>query len=123
MDGRPAKYVWGIAVSLQLVSIIILMNVGPASSLAVLWLYAITMGMGMGGWVPAMSMLTSTTFGLASYGAIFGTITLSYSIGCATGPLTMGYIYDTMNTYNWAFIIAVVLCVLAITAILTVRRP
>jgi len=122
-DQIQAKYVWGIAVSLQLAAIILLMNVGPATPLALLWIYAITMGIGMGGWVPAMSMLTRTTFGLASYGTIFGMMSLAFSIGEAAGPPTMGYMYDVIGTYHWAFIISAVLCALAIATILVVRRP
>jgi len=70
-----------------------------------------------------MSMLINTNFGLASYGAIFGMITLVQSVGCAIGPPFAGYMYDTMNTYQWAFIIFLALYAIAIPAILAVRRP
>lgn len=118
-----AKYAFSIGLGLQLVGIIILINVEPAWPQATIWLYAIILGLGVGSWLPAMSMLISTNFGLASYGAIFGIITLVQSIGGATGPLMAGYMYDAMNTYDWAFIIFLALCAVAISTILAVRRP
>ena len=77
----------------------------------------------MGGWLPTMSMITSTTFGLDSYGAIFGVLHLLQSVGIASGPLIAGYMYDVTNTYQWVFIIFLALCVMAIPAILAVRHP
>jgi len=67
-------------------------------------------------------MLVSTNFGLASYGAIFGVVTLFNNIGAATGPLMAGHMYDAMNTYYWAFIIFIALYLIAIPTILVVRR-
>jgi len=122
-DRMPAKYVCSIGLVLQLISIIIIMRVGPASPLAIVWLYAVIMGVGMGSWLPTQSMLISTNFGLASYGAIFGLVTFIQNIGCAAGPLMAGYIYDTMNTYHLAFIIFCSLYAISIPAILMVRRP
>jgi len=121
-DHIQAKYACSIGLGLQLVGIIILRSVGPASPLAIIWLYAIMMGLGVGSWVPTMSMLVSTNFGLASYGAIFGVVTLFNNIGAATGPLMAGFMYDTMNTYYWAFIVFIALYLMAIPAILVVRR-
>jgi MFS family permease len=122
-DQIQAKYAWCISLGLQLASIIILMGIRPASPMAMIWLYAIVMGLAVGGWLPTMSMLISTNFGLASYGAIFGAITLVESIGGATGPLMAGFLYDAMNTYHWAFIILLALYAVAISAALLIRPP
>jgi len=122
-DRIPAKYACSIGLGFQLVGIIILMSVEPASPLAIIWLYAIVMGVGAGSWLPTMSMLISTNFGLTAYGTIYGMVALAWSTGMATGPLIAGYMYDTMGTYHWAFITCVVLCVVAIPVVLAVRRP
>ncbi len=119
---RP-KYVCCIGLVFQAAGIIILLRIGPASSVALIWLSAIFMGLGIGSWLPAMSMLTSTNFGLASYGAIFGIMSLIQRLGSAIGPLVAGYMYDAMNTYRWAFIIFVSLYAIAVPAILAIRRP
>jgi len=122
-DRIQAKHACCIGLALQLAAIIILMSVDSASPLAMVWLYAIIMGLGVGGWLPTMSMLVSTNFGLASYGIIFGMITLAQCVGTATGPLLAGYMYDTMGTYHWAFIIFLALYTVAMPTILAVRHP
>jgi len=50
-------------------------------------------------------------------------LSLFQGIGGATGPLTAGYIYDATGTYHRAFIIFLVLFVVAAVVILMVRRP
>jgi len=122
-DRIQAKYAWSIAASLMIVSVIMLMNVGPTSSLAAIWLYAIIMGVGFGGWLPTMSFITSTNFGLTSYGTIFGMVVFAQGIGMATGPLIAGYMYDMTNTYTMAFIIFIALSVVTILTALAIRRP
>jgi MFS family permease len=122
-DRMPAKYVWCISLGFQLVGTIVLMLMNPSSPLALVWLYAIVMGFGVGGWLPTMSMMVSGVFGLASYGVIYGMITLAQSAGSATGPLMAGYMYDATGTYRWIFIIFLALYAVAIPAILAMRRP
>jgi MFS family permease len=122
-DRIPAKYAGAIGLGLHAVSIVMLINIDPTTPLIVIWLYSLIMGIGVGGWLPTLSMLISTNFGLASYGTIFGMAILIHNIGTATGPLMAGYMYDTMNTYHWAFIIFLALYAIAIPAILLLRRP
>jgi MFS family permease len=122
-DRIPVKFAWGIGLSLQFTAIIIITTVGPTSPMALIWLYAILMGLGIGSWLPCMSMLVSTNFGLASYGAIFGLMTLALSIGSGGSPLIAGYMYDAMGTYHWAFILFMIVNGIAIPAALLIRRP
>jgi len=122
-DRIPAKYACAIGLGLQVVGTIILLSVRPALPRAIMWLYVVVMGLGVGGWLPTMSMLTSTNFGLAAYGAIFGAINFVQSAGAATGPLMAGYMYDIIGNYHLAFIIFLVLFVVAIPIILAMRHP
>jgi len=117
------KYVCAIGLVLQLAATILLMNINPAAPRALLWLYAFIMGLGVGGWLPTMSMLVSTNFGLVAYGAIFGMIGFTQSFGSATGPLAAGYLYDAFGTYHWVFIIIIASYVVSTSSILAVRRP
>ena len=98
------------------------MKVEPTSSVSVLWLYAVLFGLGVGGWLPTMSMLTSTSFGLASYGVIFGVVNLAHSIGSAVGPLFAGQMYDASGSYQMAFTIFVALFAVSISTVLTIRH-
>lgn len=119
-DQIPAKYAAAISFVLLTAGVIILMNAG---GYVAMWLYAILIGLGVGGWIPCMSMLTSTNFGLASYGAIFGMMSLFQTLGTAFGPVTAGSMFDAMGTYHWAFIMFLIFFAIAIAAILMVRRP
>jgi len=122
-DKIPAKLAWAIALGLGLTGIIILVNINAESPPAMLWLYAIVIGVGLGGYLPIASMLVSSHFGLVSYGAIFGMVSFLQSIGISTGPLVAGYMYDAMDTYHWALIIFAAVCATGISIILMVRRP
>lgn len=122
-DQIPVKYACAISFVLLAIGTIIFINMEPASPLAIIWLYAIILGLGAGAWLPTMSMLINTYFGLTSYGTIFGMITLVQSVGGAIGPPFAGYMYDTMNTYRWAFLIFLALYAVALPAILAIRRP
>jgi MFS family permease len=112
-----------IGLVLIALSIAILTYIDASSSVWLIWTYATLLGLGIGGFMPAMSILTSTNFGLAAYGTIYGMLHFFQSVGAATGPLLAGYMYDTRGSYQWAFIIIVILVVVAIPLVLSVRRP
>jgi MFS family permease len=122
-DIIKAKQACALSLALLVIATIALILIKPGTPMAIIWLYAIVLGLGSGGWLPTMAMMVNRNFGPASYGAIFGMISLAQAIGVAAGPLFGGYMYDTMNTYHWAFIIMVSLYAIAIPAVLAVRRP
>ena len=122
-DRIEAKHACAIGLIIELVGITFLFFTRPASPEAMLWIYAVIMGLGVGSWLPTMSMLVSTTYGLAAYASIYGMISFSMSIGAASGPLASGFIFDLTGNYNWAFIIFMTLYLVAILTVLAVRRP
>ncbi|MCK4580397.1 MAG: MFS transporter, partial [Dehalococcoidia bacterium] len=122
-DRIQPKYACAIGMLVQLAAAILLLSIRPTWPLATIWLYALTLGFSAGSWLPTMSMLVSTSFGLTCYGAIFGTVHFIQNLGTGTGPLIAGYLYDSMNTYHWAFVIFVALYAIAIPAVLLVRHP
>jgi MFS family permease len=122
-DRIPVKFVYVIGLVLMTMGILALINIDADSPVWMIWLYAIVFGLGASSWMSTMSMLTSTTFGLASYGAIFGMLSLFQNIGGSAGSLLAGYLYDTMHTYHWAFIIIMTMIMLAMPIVLAVRRP
>ena len=86
-------------------------------------MYTILMGLGIGGWMPTMSLLTSVNFGLLAYGTIYGALNAFQSISAATSPILSGYLFDKTGTYETAFIITAIAVVLGIPTILAIRRP
>ncbi|MFC2062743.1 MFS transporter [Chloroflexota bacterium] len=121
-DRMLAKHVWVIGLTFALLGIIFLMSVRPDSPTALIWLYAILIGFSAGSWLPAMSMIISRRFGLTSYSSVYGLVALAQSLGLAIGPFVVGYLYDSMGNYDSAFITLIVLIVVAMPAILAVRK-
>ncbi len=122
-DFVAPKYALVLGIFFQASSILILMSIKADSPVYLIWLYAILLGLGVGAWLPAMSMTTSTTFGLASYGTIFGVMNLSSMLGGATGPLVAGMIFDANQSYFWSFIVSFCFYAVALPSIMLVRRP
>ncbi|MFW6126383.1 MAG: MFS transporter [Chloroflexota bacterium] len=121
-DRIKAKYACTIGLVLQLTAVLLLLSITPDSHVAMLWVYALTHGLGAGSWLPTMSMIVSTSFGLASYGVIFGAASFVQCVGTATGPLMAGLVYDVTGSYMPAFIAFASLYAISIPAILVVRE-
>jgi MFS family permease len=94
----------------------------PSSPTALLWCYAIIFGIGIGSWLPIMSMMVSSTFGMASYGLIFGGVCLVESIGQAIGPLAAGFLYDITGSYHSAFLLFIAAAIFSIPAVIGIRK-
>ncbi|MFH1350663.1 MAG: MFS transporter [Pseudomonadota bacterium] len=122
-DRINPKHACAIGIALQAGGTFILMSIQPVSSPFLLWVYILVFGLGLGHWLPVVSMLVSTNFGLTSYGAIFGVVILFLNTGTSLGPLVAGRIYDMSNTYVWAFTLFIGINLIAIMAVMAVRRP
>jgi len=117
---KPASI---IAVSLLTIGTIILTQINANTSPWFIWMFSVILGIGVGGWMPSMSLLTSTNFGLLAYGTIFGVLNAFQSVGAAIAPVFMGLVYDSRGNFELAFIIIAILVALGIPAILAIRRP
>ena len=122
-DLIKSKYAFALGVFFMAVGTFLLMVLDPTSPLFIIWAYSVTMGFGGGSWLPVISMIVSTNFGLSSYGTIFGVVILIQNLGASTGPLFAGYIYDITKGYHLAFVTFMVLYAIAIPTVLAVRRP
>jgi len=69
-------------------------------------------GLAYGGVDSSESPILAWLFGIKNHGLIFGSSTLSFTIGAAIGPFLAGYIFDTWKSYQAAFIIMAVLSLL-----------
>lgn len=122
-DWIKAKFALAIGLALQLAAIAVIMTIDADSSMVVLWIYAVLIGLGIGSWLPTMSILVSTNFGLVSYGAIFGVVSLLNNIGGSLGPFMAGKVYDATGTYQPAFTVFLILFAVSIPMILLVKKP
>ncbi|MBN1856809.1 MAG: MFS transporter [Dehalococcoidia bacterium] len=121
-DRLRANHVFAIGAALLLSGILLLLTVRANSPFALLWTYAALLGLGAGVWLPTLSMLASTHFGLRHYGAVLGALNICMSLGLSFGPLFAGFMYDSTGSYVSSFSIFAILLFLAIPAILLVRQ-
>lgn len=122
-DRIRANRACAIGIALQLAAVLLLLKVHPGSSIIFVATCAIVLGFGMGAWLPTLSMLTSTIFGLPFYGAVFGALYLCQGIGAAGGPLFSGLVHDVTASYSGVFASYLVLLAMAIPTVLFLRKP
>ncbi len=122
-DRIQANRACAIGIALQLAGTLMLMSVRPDSTVLLVWGYGLLLGLGVGAWLPTLSMLSSNNFGLLHYGAVFGTLNLLNATGTATGPLFSGLVHDVTGSYLGAFVTCAILMAIAIPSVLMVRRP
>ena len=122
-DRMQPNRAFAIGTTVLLAGVLVLLTVRADSPLALIWTYALLLGLGAGAWLPTLSMLASTTFGLRFYGAVFGALNLCLSFGTASGPLFSGMMHDATDSYHTTFTIFAVLLAVAIPVILLVKHP
>lgn len=121
-DKIHPKISFAIASLFLMGGITLLACIKPSSPSVLLWAYASVFGVGIGSWLPIMSMMVSTTFGMASYGLFFGGVSLIQSIGQATGPLVAGFLYDWTGSYHPAFLLFITIAATAIPVLMGVKK-
>lgn len=92
-----------------------------AKELWMLYLFAAILGFGYGGLVAVYSPLVADLFGLRAHGTIFGVVASSATMGGAIGPLLAGYIFDITGSYHLAFLICVIIGVIAFILTILLR--
>ncbi|HSC70537.1 MAG TPA: MFS transporter, partial [Candidatus Methylomirabilis sp.] len=101
-------------------SLFFLLMVG---SVAQLNLFAVVFGLNYISTVPPTATLTADLFGKRSVGMLYGWIFFSHQIGAALASYIGGLAYDLTGTYDWAFISAGILGILAAGLVLAIREP
>jgi len=89
-----------------------------AASTNVLVPFVIVYGLSLGAPVALLPMLIGESLGLKRFGSIAGVSGVCGTIGAAIGPISTGRIYDLMGSYNYAFDLLVIACILGALATL-----
>ena len=87
------------------------------------YLFAVILGFAYGGLAAIESPLVAKLFGLSSHGVIMGVASFGYAVGGAVGPVVAGRIFDIFNSYQIAFLVCAVVCVLGIILTCRLRPP
>lgn len=122
-DRITIKTVSIVSVLLIITGITLLLYIKMTSPHWLIWTYTTILGLGVGGWMTSMSLLTSSNFGLLAYGAIYGVFMAFQSTGAAVAPIFSGYFYDRNHSFAMAFVTTLIIVTLGLAAILAIRRP
>ena len=85
--------------------------------------FVILFGLGLGGSAVLVPLLIGECFGLRAFAKVLGVITISATLGAATGPVVTGRIFDVTGSYHPAFILHIVSFTAAALAISFLRKP
>jgi MFS family permease len=81
---------------------IALLGAGASEALAIF--AAVLLGVGIGAEVDIMAFLVGRYFGIAHYGAIYGTLLALFTVGSGMGPWLIALAFDRFHNYNGALI-------------------
>ena len=90
-----------------------------ASTAWALFAFAVVFGFAYGGLAAAHAPIVAWLFGMRRHGLIFGLCFNGWTIGCAIGPVVVGYLFDVFQGYQFAFIVCTVIA--AVGLLLTMR--
>ena len=116
----PAKFSVVLMCVLQAGMIFFLLQMGDTT--AKLAFAACWLGFNFGGNFALFPLLTLENFGPKNLGANYGAVFSAYGVGGILGPVMAGKVWDSMGTFNTAFIVAGVACVIAAVLALTVKH-
>ncbi len=88
-----------------------------------LYLFAAVFGFGYGGLSCLQSLIAAELYGLLSVGVITAIFSCMFDVGGGIGPVLAGFIFDVSLSYQWAFVLCLVLVVIALGISLTLKPP
>ncbi len=88
-----------------------------------LYLGAAIIGFNFGGNFSLFPTATADFFGTRSVGPNYGWMFTAYGVGGIIGPILAGYIRDTVQNFQAAFVVAGVACILAAIITMTLKHP
>lgn len=87
-----------------------------------LYLFAIVYGFFYSGFGSSTAALISDSFNLGNIGVVFGLLEVGIGLGAAAGAAFGGYIFDTSNSYETAFLIITLAMLVAAVLFAMVKR-
>jgi MFS family permease len=103
-DKFPKKYVMSFTIGILSVGLF-LFRLADGSSFGLMLLFAITIGFGMGGFMPLRPPIIREYFGTKNFGTIFGLTSVFITIGVVVSPPLVGWVFDTLGVYDPAWLV------------------
>jgi MFS family permease len=109
---------WGLI--LHALAVLCLMEVDRFGALPG---FVVLFGVGIGGSAVLIPLLVGECFGLRDFGKVLGVVTISATLGAATGPVLTGRIFDVTGSYQLAFILHIASFSASAVAIYFLPKP
>ncbi|MFQ6029197.1 MAG: MFS transporter [Dehalococcoidia bacterium] len=119
-DRAPKNLTLFVFTTIQAGAVVILTM---ASTLWMVYLFAVLFGMGFGGRNPLTTAIRGDYFGRASFGRILGLSTVPMNVLLLVGSPFAGFLRDIQGDYNMAFLVLAGLNFLGGVLFLMARRP
>jgi MFS family permease len=113
--GRELTITIGTVVGIS--AIIVLMLIKDASQPWMLYYYSLALGVGIGITAPTIAAAVTDIFQGPKVGFVIGWIWLAFAVGGAIGPWFGGWLFEIYGNYFLAFLVAIILYVLACVAV------
>ncbi|MFH1560896.1 MAG: MFS transporter [Chloroflexota bacterium] len=119
-DYMDKRYVLIICSLLQAVGIYLLAN---ATTMAQVWVFVVFYGIAYGGAIPVFMAVIGEYFGRTNFATIRGFMQFCHIPPTVLGPVYAGWIYDTTNNYQIAFMSIIAALVVGTVFLFFARRP
>ncbi|MGH2607672.1 MAG: MFS transporter [Tepidiformaceae bacterium] len=117
-DGVDKRLLTVVLFVLQATCILLIVH---TTSVAATWILTLIFGFTIGNIYMMQSLLVGEIFGMVSFGAIFGLISLAGQVGSGLGPIGVGFLHDQTDGYTVPFTITAILTYAAAVAVLFAR--
>ncbi len=118
-DRVPKRFMLATTLALRGIAIVILM---ASKSMWQFYLFALVFGFGYG-LAPLMHAIRGEYFGRKKFATILGYSTPIAVLGSVSGPLFAGGVFDVTASYQLAFTLLVVICVIGAVIIWFAKKP
>lgn len=125
---RLAVGIFADGVDKRLLTVVLFLVQGTAilliihtENIAATWALTLVFGLTIGNIYMMQSLLVGEIFGMVSFGAIFGLISLAGQVGSGLGPIGVGFLHDQFDGYTVPFTVTALVTYSAAIAILFAR--
>ena len=119
-DYVEKRYVLIACTLLQALGIFILAN---ATNTFLVWLFVLVYGIAYGGAIPVFMAIVGEYFGRRNFASVRGWMQLCHIPATVVGPIYAGWVYDTTDSYQIAFMSFIVALILGTAFLFIARRP
>ena len=94
----------------------------PVYDVNLIWVFAVMFGIFDYSTIPVTTSLVATHIGLRTIGLSLGVLAMFHALGAAAGAFLGGYLFDLFQKYDWVWVAAISVAMIAGILVLTIRE-